>query len=50
MLGFLIDAGALYLAKPFVGIYFGRLISFFLAVMVTWLFNRNVTFKKIALI
>jgi len=46
VLGFLTDAGVLYLAKPFFGVYFGRLISFFLAVIVTWLFNRNLTFKK----
>ncbi|TPV47619.1 GtrA family protein [Pantoea deleyi] len=43
--GFLIDSGALYFLKPYVGIYFGRLISFLLAVIVTWLFNRNITFK-----
>ncbi|KIC86783.1 GtrA family protein [Pantoea agglomerans] len=45
VLGFLTDAGALYLVKPFIGVYFGRLVSFFLAVIVTWLFNRNITFK-----
>ncbi len=46
VLGFLVDAGVLYLVKPLVGIYFGRIISFFLAVVVTWLFNRNITFKE----
>lgn len=46
VLGFLTDAGTLYLVKPFTGVYFGRLLSFFLAVIVTWLFNRNITFKE----
>lgn len=46
VLGFLTDAGTLYLVKSFIGVYFGRLVSFFLAVIVTWLFNRNITFKE----
>lgn len=45
-LGFLVDAGILYLMKPFIGLYFGRLVSFFGAVVVTWVFNRSVTFAK----
>lgn len=46
VLGFFVDAGVLYLVTPFFGIYFGRVISFFLAVVITWLFNRNITFKE----
>jgi putative flippase GtrA len=46
VLGFVVDAGLLYLLKSFTGVYAGRLISFFMAVVMTWLFNRNITFRK----
>ena len=46
VLGFLVDAAALYLIKSFTGIYLGRLFSFSMAVVVTWVFNRNITFKQ----
>lgn len=46
VLGFLVDAATLYLIKSFTGIYLGRLFSFSMAVVVTWIFNRNITFKQ----
>jgi putative flippase GtrA len=46
VLGFLVDAATLYLIKLFAGIYLGRSFSFSMAVVVTWIFNRNVTFKQ----
>lgn len=45
VLGFLTDTAILYLIKSHSGIYLGRLFSFSMAVVVTWIFNRNVTFK-----
>jgi putative flippase GtrA len=44
-LGFLIDAGVLYVLKSSLGLYLSRAISFFCAVIVTWLLNRSLTFK-----
>lgn len=45
VLGFLVDSVVLYLLAPISGIYVGRFFSFLLAVIVTWMFNRNFTFK-----
>ena len=45
VIGFVVDAGALYLFKPALGLYVGRLLSFFCAVLATWLLNRQFTFK-----
>ena len=45
-IGFLIDSGVLYLLKDSLGLYLARVISFLCAVFVTWLINRNTTFKK----
>lgn len=43
--GFLIDAGVLYVALAAgAGYFVGRLISFFCAVWVTWRINRRYTF------
>jgi len=44
--GFLVDAGVLY-AALLVGVdyYSGRVVSFFAAVVATWLINRNWTFE-----
>lgn len=44
-LGFLIDAGVLYLLKSSLGLYVGRAVSFFCAVFITWVLNRTLTFK-----
>lgn len=45
-IGFLADAGALLLLFNFgLNPYWGRLGSFFIAVSITWLLNRNFTFK-----
>ncbi|WP_312240045.1 GtrA family protein [Pantoea sp.] len=46
VIGFVVDAGVLYLLKPVLGIYAGRIVSFFMAVLMTWIFNRNVTFRQ----
>jgi putative flippase GtrA len=40
-----VDIGVLYLVKAEIGIYWGRAPSFFSAVIVTWLLNRELTFK-----
>lgn len=42
--GFLVDTAILYLLKSILGLYVSRVISFFCAVYVTWLLNRNWTF------
>lgn len=44
-IAFAVDVGILYLVKPTLGLYWGRGVSFFCAVLVTWLLNRNITFK-----
>jgi putative flippase GtrA len=44
IIGFLIDAGVLTLVHPWIGPYYGRLLSFALAVVATWLCNRTLTF------
>ena len=45
-IGFAVDTFFLYLCKEAFGLYIARLISFFMAVIVTWLLNRQLTFKK----
>lgn len=42
---FVVDAGVLVLTAPFVGAFWGRVISFLAGVTTTWLINRNLTFK-----
>ncbi|MBN3808175.1 GtrA family protein [Paraburkholderia sp. Ac-20347] len=45
-IGFLVDAGVLYLAlKCGTGPYVGRVISFLCAAFVTWQINRRTTFR-----
>lgn len=45
-LGFVVDAGVLYLATSLgAGLYLGRAMSFFSAVFVTWQINRKITFN-----
>ena len=46
VLAFAVDVGVLYLLKSALGVYWGRAVSFFCAVFVTWLLNRNLTFGK----
>lgn len=43
--GFLVDVGTLYIVKEIFGNYWGRIISFFCAVLVTWLINRRHAFS-----
>ena len=45
VIGFVVDAGVLYLCKSALGLYLGRLVSFACAVFATWLLNRQFTFK-----
>jgi putative flippase GtrA len=42
--GFLVDAGVLYLLKGSIGLYWGRAVSFFCAAGATWILNRTFTF------
>jgi putative flippase GtrA len=42
--GFLVDAGILYLTKAQLGLYGGRALSFVCAASTTWVINRTVTF------
>jgi putative flippase GtrA len=44
-IAFAVDVGVLYLLKSSLGVYWGRAVSFVCAVFVTWLLNRNITFK-----
>lgn len=44
-IGFIFDAGVLYALKDQLGIYPAKLVSFIVAVFVTWLLNRLLTFK-----
>lgn len=44
--GFIADTGILYLFRDSVGNYWARAISFPCAVFVTWILNRNLTFRN----
>lgn len=44
-IGFFVDAGLLLVAIPIAGHYGGRVISFGIAVLVTWALNRSITFR-----
>lgn len=44
-IGFLVDTAVLYLLLGYCGPYVARAFSFLAAVIVTWLFNRKITFK-----
>lgn len=46
VVGYAADAGTLLLVSPLAGPYAGRGISFLVAVLVTWIINRNVAFKQ----
>lgn len=43
--GFLVDAGVLYLLKGALGLYAARAVSFLAAVFTTWIVNRNLAFQ-----
>lgn len=45
---FLVDAAALYLVRGTLGLYAGRVLSFFVAVSFTWALNRRFTFAGAA--
>jgi putative flippase GtrA len=44
--GFVVDTAVLYLVKGTLGPYGGRVVSFFVAVVATWLINRSFAFKS----
>ena len=47
VLGFLVDAGVLYVALAWgLGLYGGRAVSYMSAVSATWLLNRRYTFEQ----
>ncbi|MEA9393432.1 GtrA family protein [Acerihabitans sp. TG2] len=46
VVGFVFDAGVLYALKGQIGVYPAKLVSFVVAVVVTWLLNRWITFRR----
>lgn len=44
VIAFIVDVSVLYLLKGFLGPYLARCFSFFFAVIVTWFFNRVITY------
>ena len=44
-LALFVDIGVLYVSRPWLGNYGGRVLSFLAAATFTWMFNRNITFK-----
>lgn len=44
-IGFLVDSAVLMFARPWLGLFYGRALSFVAAVITTWLLNRRWTFK-----
>lgn len=44
-IGLIVDLSVLYLASMFMNLYLARMISFLVAVTITWLLNRRMTFK-----
>lgn len=45
IVGYLVDTSVLLLMTPQFGPYWGRLASFLVAVLTTWLINRSLTFR-----
>jgi len=45
-IGFIVDAGGLYIMKSVTGLYPAKAISFLLAALTTWLLNRTITFRE----
>lgn len=44
-IGFLMDTLVLYMLRNTLGLYYGRLISFSISVLCTWILNKKITFK-----
>jgi len=44
--GFIADTAVLYLLRDALGNYWARAVSFLCAVFVTWVLNRNLTFRR----
>ena len=44
--GLIIDLLVLFCTSIYLNLYISRIISFFSAVVVTWILNRNLTFKQ----
>lgn len=44
VIGLLVDIAVLYLLREAIGPFYGRGVSFFAAVVATWLVNRSLTF------
>lgn len=45
IIGFFVDVAVLYSLVCVIGLFYGRVISFFSAVLVTWILNRRWTFR-----
>jgi putative flippase GtrA len=45
VVGFVVDSALLAATIGFIGPYWGRAVSFVAAVLTTWAFNRNITFR-----
>lgn len=45
-LGLIIDITVLFYSSLYLNLYISRIISFLFAVVVTWILNRNLTFKQ----
>ncbi len=45
-IAFVVDVSILYSVKTDIGLYWGRVVSFFCAVIVTWILNRELTFRR----
>jgi putative flippase GtrA len=43
--GFIADVAVLWLVLDHLGLYFGRVVSFMVAVTVTWIVNRHLAFR-----
>lgn len=46
VVGLLVDIAVLYALRDLLGPFYGRAVSFFAAVVATWLVNRSVTFHN----
>lgn len=45
VIGLLVDIAVLYVLREPLGPFYGRAVSFFAAVVATWLVNRSLTFR-----
>ncbi len=46
VIGLIVDVAVLYALRDAIGPFYGRAVSFFGAVIATWLVNRSVTFRS----